>query len=134
MTDQIVSLNDAVNAHTDWKIELRSAITDGAKLDLRTIERDDCCELGRWLLGAAKQRYGAFPAYREGLSAHSGFHRCAAAVATAINVGEYDKAERMLGTGTAYALASRRLVLAFEALRREIDESGHAPADGDASC
>jgi hypothetical protein len=123
MAKQLMDLTDAVNAHTDWKIRLRGAISDRSTLDLDTIASDDRCEFGRWLYGASRERYGALPAHRDCLVAHARFHLCAADVAASINAGEYSKAEQMLAAGTRYALASRAIVLAIETLRRQV--SGH---------
>lgn len=122
-----MNLIDAVNAHTDWKIKLRGAISDRASLDVKAIARDDCCEFGLWLHGAARERFGALSAHQECVVAHARFHLCAADVAEVINAGEYSKAERMLDAGTRYALASRAIVLAIETLRRQISEHDQAP-------
>lgn len=117
-----MNLSDAVNAHTDWKIGLRGAISDRASLDVGTIARDDCCEFGGWLHGAARERFGSLPAHQECVAAHARFHLRAAEVAGAINAGEYSKAERMLDAGTRYALASRAIVLCIEALRLQVGQ------------
>lgn len=122
-----MDLTDAINAHTDWKIRLRGAISDQCALDVDTIARDDCCELGRWLHGPSKERFGALPAHGECLASHARFHRCAADVAATINAREYVKAEQMLSAGSRYALASRAIVLAIEALRRQCADQGRAP-------
>jgi Chemoreceptor zinc-binding domain len=120
---------EATNAHTDWKIRLRGAISEQSMLDLDTIARDDCCELGRWLHGPSRARYGALPAHGECVAAHARFHLRAADVAATINARSFAKAEQMLGAGSQYALASRAIVLAIEALRREI--GAYDPALGD---
>ncbi len=127
-----MNLTDAINAHTDWKIRLRGAISDRASLDVQVIARDDCCEFGDWLHGNARDRFGALPAHQECVVAHAKFHRCAADVAEAINAGEYSKAERMLDAGTAYALASRAIVLSIETLRLQISQHGQALGSTDA--
>ncbi len=123
-----MNFTEATNAHTDWKIRLRGAISEKATLDLDTIASDACCELGRWLHGPSKSRYGALPAHEECLVAHARFHRRAADVAAMINARSYAEAEQMLGAGTPYALASRAIVLAIESLRRQIGE--YKPAVG----
>lgn len=124
-----MNLTDAVNAHTDWKIRLRGAISDRASLDVEAIARDDCCEFGDWLHGTARERFGALPAHQECVVAHARFHLCAADVAEAINAGEYSRAERMLDAGTRYALASRTIVLSIETLRLQISQHDQALGD-----
>jgi methyl-accepting chemotaxis protein len=125
-----MDLTDAVNAHTDWKVRLRGAISDRSTLDLDAIASDDRCDLGRWLHGASREKYGALPAHRDCVIAHAGFHRCAAEVAALINAGEYARAERLLAAGTRYALASRMIVLAIDELRRQVGEHDAAHGDG----
>jgi Chemoreceptor zinc-binding domain len=120
---QVMNLTNAIRAHTDWKIKLRGAISERATLDAKIIEKDDCCELGQWLLGEARERFRAVPAHEECVLAHAKFHRCAADVAEVINAGDYDQAERMLDRGTPYALASRTIVLAIEELSRQMGEN-----------
>ena len=117
-----MNFKEATNAHTDWKIRLRGAISENSTLDLDAIARDDCCELGRWLHGPSKARYGALPAHGACLVAHARFHFRAADVAATINARNYREAEQMLGAGTQYALASREIVFAIETLRRQIGE------------
>jgi len=120
MATNFMDLAGAVNSHTDWKIRLRWAISERSILDLDTIARDDCCEFGCWLHGVAREKFGTLPAHKECLAAHARFHLRAAEVAAAINAGEYSKADRMLGAGARYALASRAIVLAIEALRQHV--------------
>ena len=112
-----MDLTDAINSHTDWKIRLRHAISERSTLEVAAVAADDRCELGRWLRGRAHERFGDLPAHQDCLQAHAEFHRRAAEVAAAINAGDYARAERMLGPGTRYALASRAIVLAIEALK-----------------
>ncbi len=45
-----MNLDNAVQAHAQWKTTLRSAIAKHQQLDLVTLSRDDCCEQGRWHL------------------------------------------------------------------------------------
>jgi hypothetical protein len=122
-----MDLIDSVNAHTDWKIGLRGAIADRATLDLEVISRDDSCELGRWLHGDSTQMLSTLSTHQDCVRAHARFHVCAAEVAALINAGNYARAERMLGPGSRYALASRAIVLAIEGLKREMDDRGANP-------
>lgn len=115
-----MDLNDAINSHTDWKIQLRHAISERTTLDVASVARDDACDYGQWLHGPARQRFGTLPAYADCVLTHARFHARAAEVAEVINAGEHERAERLLGAGSAYALASRAAVLAIEALKRHI--------------
>lgn len=119
-----MNLDDAINAHTDWKIRLRHAISERETLDVDFVARDDACDYGQWLRGPARQHFGTLPAYADCVQSHARFHARAAEVAEVINAGDHERAERLLGAGSAYALASRATVLAIEALKRQIAGAG----------
>ena len=53
-----MDLNEAIQAHSEWKMKLRSAIQSRTQLDAATIARDDCCALGKWLHGESRAQYG----------------------------------------------------------------------------
>jgi hypothetical protein len=85
----------AIRAHADWKLRLLSYCQGALKLDLRTLEKDNVCELGKWLHGEAR-KYGADPMLRELTDAHAAFHRCAASVAALVERGQATAAEASL--------------------------------------
>jgi methyl-accepting chemotaxis protein len=98
--------DSAINAHRDWKVRLRQAIADRAKLDADTICRDDQCPLGRWLHGDGQRRWGARPTFVALLDKHAQFHEAAGDVARRINGGQYEQAERLIGAGSVFASRS----------------------------
>ena len=53
-----MDFNEAIKAHSDWKMKLRSAIQAQTTLDAATIARDDCCVLGKWLHGESRAQFG----------------------------------------------------------------------------
>ena len=115
-----MDLNAATQAHSEWKIKLRMAITKKETLDAATISKDNCCALGKWLHGEAKQKFANYKAYSECLSRHATFHREAGSVAQVINKGDYAKANAMLDGGTPYAAASNSVAGAILALKKEV--------------
>jgi len=115
-----MDLNAAIKAHSDWKIKLRSAITSRATLDVGQIEKDNCCELGKWLHGESKLTLGKLPAHGECIRLHASFHREAARVATAINHRAYTDAEQMLTPDSTYTKASQAVVIAIGSLQRQM--------------
>lgn len=115
-----MNLDQASQAHATWKVKLRAAIVKKEELDAATIARDDCCELGKWLHGEARTRYGRWASYRDCVSRHAGFHREAGAVARLINAGAYAEAEAALNAGTAYATASGAVASAILGLKKEV--------------
>ena len=113
-----MDLNNAVQKHAEWKIKLRSAISKHQQMDVATLSRDDCCELGEWLHGDAKMRFGKLGAHADCVHKHQVFHQEVAKVATAVNAGRYVHAEALLGAGSGFVKASSALSVAFMQLRK----------------
>ncbi|MDA8328697.1 MAG: CZB domain-containing protein, partial [Betaproteobacteria bacterium] len=82
--------------------------------------RDDACALGQWLHGEGEHQHGTRPTFTHLKTVHQDFHRSAGTVADAINAGQTDKAQRMLGSGTDFAETTERVLTAIQTLRREI--------------
>lgn len=114
-----MDLNEAIKAHSDWKMKLRTAISAHATLDADTIAKDNCCALGKWLHGESKGKFGSLAAHQECTRQHAQFHKEASKVAMAINQHKFTEAEQMLTSGTPYAVASNAVVIAIGALKRE---------------
>jgi methyl-accepting chemotaxis protein len=112
--------DQAVEAHRQWKIKLRTAIGTQAQLDAATIRRDDCCPLGKWLHGPGKAGCGGRPGFVELLREHAEFHTAAGEVAERINRGAYEAAEQMIGSGSRFADASNRTVSAILRVQRDL--------------
>ncbi len=98
--------DQAIDAHRQWKVRLRKAIAEHAQLDAETICRDDRCPLGQWLHGSGGRRWGSRPTFTELLGKHAEFHAASGAVARKINAGAYGDAERLIGSGSAFANVS----------------------------
>jgi len=94
------------------------------KLDAVTIGADNCCELGKWLHGDAKRKFGRLAIYTDTVNKHAAFHKEAGKVATAINAGQFDEASNMLGMKTPYAIASSAVGVALMAFNSEVSKSG----------
>jgi Chemoreceptor zinc-binding domain len=114
-----MDFNDAIKAHSDWKMKLRGAISAQSQLDADTIAKDNCCVLGKWLHGESKLRYSKFPAFQECLKSHAAFHQEAGKVAWTINQGQYAAASKMLESGSPYIGVSNAVVIAIGALKRQ---------------
>jgi hypothetical protein len=94
-----MDFDSAIQAHTNWKLRLFSACKGSSKekIDVRTVEKDNLCELGKWLHGDAK-RYGADSSLATLVRAHAEFHRSAAALALLIERGQKAAAEKILAS------------------------------------
>src|SRR4051794_2563281 len=113
-----MDLNIAVQKHAEWKTKLRSAIAKQEQMDVVSLSRDDCCELGQWLHGEAKGRFGKLTAHADCVHRHQVFHHEVAKVASAVNAKRFAYAEGLLGAATPYAKASSALSVAFLHLRK----------------
>jgi len=114
-----MDLDQAITKHAEWKIKFRSAISKQETMDASTIAKDNCCELGKWLHGEAKAKFGKLQSYAQCVSKHAEFHTQASKVAQAINAKQYTEAEKMISNGTPYFQASSAVGVAIIALKKE---------------
>lgn len=114
-----MDLNSAIGKHAEWKLKLRSSISRKEVMDAATISKDDCCELGKWLHGEAKAKFGRLSSYADCVTKHTAFHAEAGKVASAINSKKYNEAEAMLDSGTGYSIASNAVGVAIMHLKKE---------------
>ena len=110
--------DQAIEAHRQWKVRLRSAIANQQSLDADTICRDDRCPLGQWLHGQGGHRWGDRPDFVQLIDRHREFHQAAGQVARSINAGQYDNAERMIGSGSVFAQASNAVTTVLTRVKR----------------
>ncbi len=114
-----MDLDHAIQKHAEWKMNFRKAITQQETMDTATIGKDDCCELGKWLHGEAKIKYGKLASHGNCMNKHASFHTEAKKVAVTINKKMYANAEAMLGLGTQYTNASTAVAIAITQLKKE---------------
>lgn len=114
-----MDLDLAIATHTEWKTRLLAAITNNETLDTATIAKDNCCDLGKWLHGDSKSRFGTLASHASCIDKHAKFHIEASKVAAAINTRKYAHAQTMLEPGTAYSDASSAVKLAILDLKSQ---------------
>lgn len=72
---------DAIAAHVNWKLRIHTLLSGKLteKLDPATIEKDNVCELGKWIHSDGRNE---IPKDQHGelLAAHADFHREAARI------------------------------------------------------
>jgi methyl-accepting chemotaxis protein len=115
-----INLDNAIQAHANWRAKLRTAVTQKETLDADTVSRDDCCELGKWLHGAGSSQYGGKPSFVQLLESHRQFHQEAGKVARLINQGAYSEAEKQLENNTGFSNASQKVGAAVIQLAKEL--------------
>jgi chemoreceptor zinc-binding protein len=114
-----MDLAGAIQKHTEWKLKFRSAIENHETMDVATIARDDRCELGKWLRGDGKLRFGSLQSHAACVARHAAFHAEAGKIAQAINAKRYAAAEAMLDGNMSYAAASSDVGVAILRLKKE---------------
>ncbi|WP_342620819.1 methyl-accepting chemotaxis protein [Rhodoferax sp. GW822-FHT02A01] len=114
-----INLDNAIKAHADWRTKLRAAASKHEKLDAETIARDDCCEMGKWLMGKGSAKFASQPTFVSLVAGHKAFHQEAGKVARAVNQGSGD-VDAMLESGTAFSNASNEVTRLVVQLKREI--------------
>ncbi len=110
-----LSLRSALDAHDAWKDRLQKAL-DGVgeyqMLDTATISQDCHCELGMWLYGPGKKKFGKMPEWEAARKAHAEFHLAAAEVLIEHHSGQTEKARELLSTTFRQASNRNQLALA----------------------
>ena len=96
----------AISAHREWKVKLRGAIAAHGQLDADKVCQDNQCPLGKWLHGPGGATWGGKPSFVALVDKHAEFHRTAGEVARRINAGDYEFAERLIGSGSQFATVS----------------------------
>jgi hypothetical protein len=122
----LMDFDEAIAAHTRWKIRLFQGIRGHEELpEAAEIARVDLCDMGKWL-AAEQARYASSVSHREVLTAHAEFHQRAADVARTLKGGDVAGAEAMLAPGRPYALASDAVIMAIATFRAEVKK--HTPS------
>lgn len=113
-----MNFDEAINAHTKWKVRLRMVIEGTEKLDPAVVCKDNQCDLGKWIYGDGA-KYNRLVSYGILKSEHAHFHQCAAAIVTKANAGNRTAAEAMLGPTGDFAKASQATVAAIMKMKKE---------------
>lgn len=110
--------DSAIEAHRQWKVKLRKAISEHSKLDAETVCRDNACPLGKWIHGPGGVQWGTRPTFVELMNKHAEFHQAAGSVAHKINAGQYADAERLIGSGSVFAQVSTEVATILARAKR----------------
>jgi hypothetical protein len=112
-----MNIDAAISAHSKWKHRLKAYIdgTSTEKLSCSVVEKDDQCDLGRWLKSPEAKALGTKAS--ELAPQHAQFHRCAADVVRAVDRGAKAEAEAKLAMGSEFSRVSAKLVTMLSALR-----------------
>ena len=111
-----MDLSNAIDAHTQWRVKLKAAITLGEQLDASSITLDNHCDLGKWLSGEGRNLFASKPEFRKLVASHRLFHAAAGKVAAAANAGRTAEAESLLSG--PFQAQSQEAVAAIQARRK----------------
>jgi len=117
-----MNFDEALRAHVRWSLQFKDAIEGESKLDIATISAADRCELGQWLHGEARAKYGTLDSYSVCVARHAHLHQVAGQLAQRINEGNYALASSLLHDGSPYTEASLEMAAAMAKLRNAVEE------------
>ena len=113
-----MNFDEAVSAHTKWKVRLRMVLNGTEKADAAVVSKDNQCDLGKWIHGEGSKHAG-LPSYKALLAEHAHFHKCAAEVVAKANAGNKAAAEALLGTDGSFSHASNATIKAILKMKTE---------------
>ncbi|MBC7499971.1 MAG: CZB domain-containing protein [Herminiimonas sp.] len=114
-----MNLEEALANDAEVRPRLLAAIAEKYQLDGKSIAKVDACTLGNWLHGEAERKCQFLKSFRPCVEAHDAFHAEVEKVARQINLGEYDLAKSMLGSGTPCTKAFLAMAAAVRQLKAE---------------
>lgn len=114
-----MNLEEALAKDGELRPKLLAAIAGKYQLDAKAIAKVDACMLGNWLHGEAERKFPLVKSYRPCVEAHDAFHAEVEKVVRQINLGEYEKAQAMLGSGTPCSKAFIAMVAAVRQFKTD---------------
>jgi hypothetical protein len=114
------ALENAYDLHQQWKENLCRAVKAREPIDTSVIDRDDCCDLGKWLYADAQEILWGRPEFQSLLLHHKEFHLLTGAVAEVINNQQYELAEAYLSHDTQLAHSSGEVGAAIRRLEEAL--------------
>ncbi len=118
-----IDFNHVLVSHAEHKPRFVLLIEGKGKVDTASdSHREDGCELGKWLSGYGKTKYGLLNSYHACSKRHASFHEEMKKIATLINAGRYDEATKKLGASTDYAITFTAFINAVKQFRQEIKQ------------
>ncbi|MGA7340103.1 MAG: CZB domain-containing protein [Terracidiphilus sp.] len=117
-----MNLNEAVSAHTNWKMKLKAYIAKPDRsLNPAVVSDDKVCDLGKWLIGEGR-KHSSLPEFSKLVTDHGRFHKAAGDVIRKADSGQSVAEEVALGANSEYASASTGVVQALMALSGKINK------------
>jgi methyl-accepting chemotaxis protein len=107
--------------HPDLTLKSRQCIANQPSLNPYIIGKDNCCELGKWLYGEGKSRYGHLKNYSTVMDSHAQFHLEVKKIAFAARKKTQHEVENMMKDGSIFSVLVLKIAQSIDHLKREID-------------
>ncbi|CAO5679748.1 MAG: hypothetical protein HEEMFOPI_01334 [Holosporales bacterium] len=117
----IMNIDEAVKAHSDWKMKLQRFLRnpDGS-VDAQTVAKDNACPLGKWIYLGNDLKLKKFPELNELIKEHRRFHIAAADIINKKNRGESITEDIALGSSSEFSKASQNVIGLLMKLKRHM--------------
>jgi hypothetical protein len=118
---QVINMYDALLAHAAWKKRLTAYLEGHSKevLEPGKIGVDHLCMLGKWIHSDGKAHFGEQPEFIKLVEEHAKFHRHAAKVVEAHQLGNTTLAQEILTS--SFEDQSRRTVICLTKLNTLVE-------------
>ena len=114
-----MNFDEAIAAHSAWKQKLALYLVKPDKsIDSTKLALDNQCDLGKWIYGEGGKLL-TNQSFQELKKEHANFHRAAAEVVKRADAGQTVTEEIALGSKSAYAACSSKVVSALVRMKRE---------------
>lgn len=117
-----MNFDEAIKAHTYWKVMLKWLINGQRPLDASTVSLDSVCELGKWMAGEG-QAYAGLSGFDAFVRQHQAFHEAAGVVARLVESGHRAQADAMMAPEGEFTAASEKTIAAIKALKVQVESS-----------
>lgn len=115
---------EAMHAHVTWYADLADRLRKGESVDPANVDRDDVCEMGKWIYGEGL-KYEALPEYQAYKAIHAKYHHCAADSVKMASTGNVVGAvERLEGEGDCMEMSDELLEKHHDLVKRIKKEEG----------
>jgi hypothetical protein len=117
-----MNFDEAIKAHTYWKVMLKWLINGQRPLDANIVSLDSVCELGKWI-AADGQAYSGLAGFDAFVRLHAAFHEAAGAVARLVESGHRAQADAMMAPQGEFTLASENTIAAIKNLKLQVENN-----------
>ena len=93
-----LNIREVVKAHVQWHKHFVEVIDGGKSLDVEAdkVGMDIHCELGQWIHGYGRQRFGSHKEFKRLYVTHQDFHKASGDLVKLLRAGKRDKALDLL--------------------------------------